>query len=60
VNVTGRVDGLEVEKAPSFDAEAYEGAVGAGDGSKSVVGRADGAYEGPLVDGRLVGRADGA
>ena len=40
----GRVDGVAGQKGNSSDSESHDGAVGAGDGSQSVVGCADGAY----------------
>ena len=55
----GWVDDSSVGSYVSAAVGAYDGTVGAGDGSQSVVGRADGAYEGMLVEGGLVGRAEG-
>ena len=46
-------------RGDSSDSESHDGAVGAGDGSQSVVGCADGSYVGKLVDGGLVGHAEG-
>ena len=55
----GWADNSGVGSYVSAAVGVYDGAVGARDGPQSVMGRADGAYEGMLVDGGLVGRAEG-